>query len=38
MDKNALQEQKKINFIKNTQNAKTVEALTHTHTHDMFIK
>ena len=38
MDKNALQEQKKINLIKNSQNAKTVGALTHTHTHDMFIK
>ena len=38
MNKNALQEQKKIKLIKNSQNAKTVEALTHTHTHDMFIK
>ena len=38
MIKKAKQEPKKINLIKNTQNAKTVEALTHTHTHDMFIK
>ena len=38
MIKNIKQEQKKIKFIKNNQNAKTVGALTHTHTHNMFIK